>query len=475
MRWARRIWEDFNGLVTPADLMGVVGLWLYKGTARRTMAVALTFAGLLVLRKKVDTGVSFGSAVSGTGLILLVSFLGGIVLMVLSGSVARRDLKLAEAKGSNLLENMKKSRANLHADVLWDQVFKYEQDLADPDEIVAERQALALHRGEIEGMMADVFRCGKNPPQVFRGLGLTEEGFHFAFDYGVRAPLPRSVLRRQLRYDFSKISHWYDGAPFHQTDTKLEEQFQAGDALGDAQRMAGMNWFDSLRRTRLRSTQMMWLRFITRAIQIRVAQACRSLDEDYPDFDFLPDHFLWPNPLAEQAVADRLGEDALAELIDTRRRVFQRVFNREPELAKNLMKKAVYPNFELATELRRRFDPEYVVGALDQTWQDGLSRFGRAIPAESRRMRKVRAYIEATKQGQQSLTQGPKREAIHGLTPLEQRAVRIAHHCGQDASVSAVLPKAKRINRLLLAVRVHHTLAQLELMDYEFYLDAILN
>lgn len=475
MRWVRRIWEDFNGLVTPADLLGVVGLWLYKGTARRTTAVALTFAGLLVLRKKVDTGVSLSSALSGTGLILLVSFLGGIVLMVLSGSVARRDLKLAEAKGANLLENMKKSRAKIHADSLWNHVFIYEQRLAKPAELAAERTTLATQRDAIGRMMANVFRDAAEPPLVIDGLGLTEEGFHLAFDYAVRAPLPRSVLRQRLRYDFSKVSHWYDGAPFHQTDTKLEEQFQAGDALGDAQRMAGMNWFDSLRGTRLRSTQAMWMRFITRAIQIRVAQACRSLDEDYPDFDFLPDHFLWPNPMAEAALAKRLGDEALAELIDTRRRVFQRVFNREPELAKNLMNKAVYPNFELATELRRRFDPEYVLGTLDQSWQEGLNRFGRAIPAGSRRMRKVQAFIEKTKRQQSELDRGPNGEAMRGLDPREQRAVRVAHHCGQDASLSAVLPKAARINRLLLAVRVYHTLAQLELMDYEFYLDEILN
>jgi len=475
MRIVRRLWEDFNGLVTPADVLGVVGLWLYKGTARRTTAVALTFAGLLVLRKKVDTGVSLGSALSGTGLILLVSFLGGIVLMVLSGSVARRDLKLAEAKGSNLLENMKKSRATIHADGLWDHVFVYEQRLADPAEVAAERQTLATQRDAIERMMANVFRGAAEPPRAIDGLGLTEEGFHLAFDYAVRAPLPRSVLRQRLRYDFSKVSHWYDGAPFHQTDTKLEEQFQAGDALGDAQVMAGINWFDSLRGARLRSTQAIWMRFITRAIQIRVAQACRHLDEDYPDFDFLPDHFLWPNPLAEAALAKRLGDEALTEMIDTRRRVFQRVFNREPELAKNLMKKAIYPNFELATELRRRFDPEYVVGALDQSWAEGLSRFGRAIPAGSRRMRKVHAFIEATRSRLRALDQGPSGQAIRGLDSWEQRAVRVAHHCGQDSSLSAVRPGAARINRLLMAVRVYHTLAQLELVDYEFYLDEILN
>ncbi|MEM6854262.1 MAG: hypothetical protein AAF911_10870 [Planctomycetota bacterium] len=475
MRRLRRVWEDFNGLVTPADLLGVVGLWLYKGTARRTMAVGLTFAGLLVLRKRVDTGVSLSSAVSGTGLILLVSFFGGIVLMVLSGSVARRDLKLAEAKGANLLENMKKSRGAIHADGLWRHVFVYEQRLANPEAVAAERRLLAEQRDAIGQMMANVFRGSADPRWDLHGLGLTEEGFHLAFDYAVRAPLPRSVLRQRLRYDFSKVSHWYDGAPFHQTDTKLEEQFQAGDALGDAQRMAGMDWFDSLRFTKLRSTQTMWMRFITRAIQIRVAQACRHLDETYPEFDFLPDHFLWPNPMAEATLARKLGEDALVELIDTRRRVFQRVFNREPELAKNLMKKAVYPNFELSTELRRRFDPEYVLGVLDQSWEEGLNRFGRAIPPGSRRMRKVRAFIETTQRRQAALDQGPMREVLHGLDPKEQRAMRVAHHCGQDASLSAVLPKAAQINRLLLAVRLHHTLAQLELMDYEFYLDQILN
>jgi len=469
------MWDDFSGLVTPADLLGVVGLWLYKGTAKRTMAVALTFGGLLLLGKKVETGMSLGSALSGTGLILVVSFLGGIVLMVLSGSVARRDLKLAEAKGSNLLENMKKSRASLHAQELWDSVFVHEQAVAKPGDVDAERRAIAANTEAIEAVMANVLRGSTEPPAALDKLGLTEEGFHLAFDYAVRAPLPRSVLRRRLRYDFSKVNDWYDGAPFHHTDTKLEEQFQAGDALGDAQKMAGMGFFDSLRTARLRSTQAVWMRFITRAIQIRVAQACRNLDEDYPGFDFLPDHFLWPNDYAEAALADRLGEAALAEMIDTRRQVFQRVFNREPELAKNLMKKAVYPNFELATELRRRFDPQYVTGELEQSWADDLNRFGRAIPAGSRWQRRVQQSVEHTKQTMAAMDAEPLASALEGLAPQERRAVGVAIHCGQDASISAVLPEAARINRLLLSVRVYHTLARLELIDYEHYLDRILN
>lgn len=472
MQWLRRKWEDFNGLVTPADLLGVVGLWLYKGTAKRTTAVALTFLGLLVLNRKVGGGdMTLGSALSGTGLILLVSFLGGIVLMVLSGSVARRDLKLAEAKGSNLLENMKKSRAPQHADALWDSVFIYEQALAKPTDVADERQALRKNAEAIEEVMANVFRGAAEPPEEFEGIGLTEEGFHLTFDYAVRAPLPRSVLRGRLRYDLSKVSHWYDGAPFHHTDTKLEEQFEAGDALGDAQKMAGMGWWHGLRTSRVRSTQALWLRFITRAIQIRVAQACRKLDEDYPDFDFLPDHFLWPNEQAEAALAARLGDAALEEMVETRRSVFQRVFNREPELAKNLLKKAVYPNFALATELRRRFDPEYVLGDLEQSWTDDLTRFGRAIPAGSRRHRKVQRFVEKTRETDRRTTASLNG---HGLDPRELRTVRVAGHCGQDAALSAVLPRAARIDRLLLAVRVYHTLSRVELVDYEVYLDRIL-
>lgn len=482
MRWVRRVWEDFNGLVTPADLLGVVGLWLYKGTAKRTMAVGLTFAGLLLLGNQVETGVSWHSAVTGTGLILLVSFLGGITLMVLGGSVARRDLKLAEAKGANLLENMKKSRATMHADALWDHVFVYEKLLAKPEDLAAESAHLLRNAELIEEVMAQLFRgtprekagLREGDDDLIDGLGLTEAGFHLAFDYGVRAPLPRSVLRRRLRYDFSKVSDWYDGAPFHHTDTKLEEQFSAGDALGDARLMAGMGFFAALRTARLRSTQALWLRFITRAIQIRVAQACRSLDRDYPDFNFLPDHFLWPNPQAEAALRQTLGEEALDRLIDTRRRVFQRVFNHEPRLAKSLMQKAIYPNFELATELRRRFDPEYVLGSLDQSWTEDLTCFGRAIRQGSRRHRNVQRTIEQTRQKLAALRKQTGGVTLNGLEPLEQRAVRVAHHCGQDASLLAVLPQAARINRLLLAVRMYHTLARMELVDYEFYLDEIL-
>lgn len=471
MRWFKRTWDDWSGLFTPADLMGVAGQWLYKGTARRTMAVGLALAGLVLVGRKSEQGISLGSALSGTGLILLVSFVGGIVLMVLSGQVARRNLKLAEAKGANLLENMKKSRAPRHADALWDAVYRYEQALADPRDVEAERRALADHAEAIEAVMANVLRGAADPPPVLDGVGLTEKGFHLAFDYAVRAPLPRSVLRRRLRYDLSKVTHWYDGAPFHPTDTKLEEQFQAGDALGDAQELAGLGFFDSLRAARLRSTQAMWMRFITRAIQIRVAQACRDLDEDHPDFDFLPDHFLWPHPRAEAVLGRRLGDDALAKLVDTRRRVFQRVFNHEPELAKNLMKKAVYPNFELATELRRRFDPEYVLGELDQSWTDDLTRFGRAIPAGSRRHRRVQAFVEETRERD---SQTVEAFASNDLDPRQRRSLRVLGHCRQDTTPASALPRSARVDRLLLAVRLHHTLARLEVIDYEFYLDRIL-
>jgi hypothetical protein len=476
MRWVRRTYENFNGLITLADLLGVVGLWLYKGTARRTMAVALTFAGLLLLGRKVQTGVSLSSAVSGTGLILLVSFLGGLVLMVMSGSVARRDLKIAEAKGSNLLENLKQARSARHAAALWDEVFVHERELATPGEIAAEEAALEAEAGAIARTMADVMRGTALPPpvggDVLSGIGLTERGFQLAFDYAVRAPLPRSLLRRRLRYDLSKVRHWYDGAPFHHTDSKLEEQYQAGDLLGDAQHLARYGVIDGVFGTWRRSIQLLWLKAITRAIQLRVAKACRIFDERYPDFDFLPDHFLWPHEAAEDAVAERLGEAVRDELIRTRRDLFAHVFNHEPELAKQLMQKAVYPNFALATELRRRFDPQYVAGELKVSWSDDLNRFGRAIPDGTRTHRRLRHFVARTRRRQTRFKHDPD---LQRLTPGQRRALMIASHCDQRATLDAVLPRAVKINRMLRAVRTHHTLTRLELTDYEDYLDAILD
>ena len=57
-----------------------------------------------------NLGISAKSALGVTGAVLVISCIGGALLMIVSGSFSRAVLTLSEAKGSNLLEDMKKAR-----------------------------------------------------------------------------------------------------------------------------------------------------------------------------------------------------------------------------------------------------------------------------------------------------------------------------------------------------------------------------
>jgi len=502
LRACRNLWHNVRGLITVADLLGVVGFWLYKGTVRRTMAVGIGLLAVAVFGGKLGANVTLKSAVTGTGLIMLISCIGGIIMMRLGGSFSKRDILVAEAKGSNLLEDMKKSRAQLHADALWRCVFAYEQQQHSPQAVEREQQLLDEHRDDLQLHLARMVRAAEEamPPklgQVLGQLGLTEEGWHVIFDYAVLAPINRSVMRERLRYDLAKVKDWYDGAPFHQTDTKLQEQFHGSDNLREAQRIVDMGWRFYMTNAWDRLRQGAWLQVLTRAIQIRVSQSCRRLDERYPDFGFYPDHFLWPSNESHELVRAHLGERALHDLITIRQHLFELVFSPEDELAHDLMNRAVYPNFDAATALRKRFDPDYLLGDLTQSWLDDMHRYNRALDEHEKRVNRRQRMIDDARQRQGLLDDYLAEQGgiVAVEDPRTMRVVRVGVHIDYNDVTNLLRKRAagetidrdpqlvlqdiarKRdyFTRLLLAVRLHHTLTRLELEDYEFYLNRILS
>ena len=83
---------------------------------------------VLLVDQKIDAiGMMPRQVLTGTGAILIVSCFGGLLLMFISSSFAISQLMLAEAKSSNLIEEMKKSRAIEHRQRLWNRVIQYEQ------------------------------------------------------------------------------------------------------------------------------------------------------------------------------------------------------------------------------------------------------------------------------------------------------------------------------------------------------------
>ena len=492
MRRVKNLITSYVGLITLADVLGVLGYWLYKGTVRRTVAVGLILLILMIVGKRVEIlGIGWESAVTGTGGILVISCIGGLMLMAISGSFSRSVLALAEAKGSNLLEDMKRSRMFEHSRRLWERVLRYEQDAFTNEEMGQERQ-LAQAIGEdvkqlclpnISGINGDAWRL--DLAKRTATLGRTEEGWKVLFDYATHAPLPRSVLRYGLRYDLSLIVDWYDGAPFHHTDNKLFEQYHGAENLVSARRQAKMGYWHKANHKRQRFLQSLYFKMITRAIQLRVARACSKLDKLHPPFHFAPDLFLWPSEQTYRVVRERMGEDVVNELIDYRKRIFHRVLHPEMDYARKLMHKAIYPNFVAATHLRRCYDPQYVIGELDETWESDLKHYDRALAEEAMELEQPpHRFVEAARTRQQEMAEFLQNNPTLASAddPLAKRAASVAMHVNRQANgkspetiITPAIENKFRYARRLFAVRIHHELTRIELEDYELYLDRIIH
>lgn len=490
LRKLRNLWGEVNGLVTIADLLEIAGFWLYRGTTRRTMSVAVAFAGLLLIDHKVDIGVSLESALTGTSTIFVLSFLGGVVLMLISGSIVRSHETLAEAKGSNLLEDMKKARAGEHRQKLWDHVYSHELALVEGSAIAREAALVEELRDDLDRLCLPHARRRLDDERrrelkgVMRSLGLTFEGFELAYDYAIGVPMSRSMLYHRLRYDLAPIKFWYDGAPFHHTDTKLGEWFDGSEVLQAARADAGLGLRQLFRYGLMRYWHTLWFRVITHAVQQRIARASVELDRKYPPHHFATDHFLWPGPQTQTLVRRLLGEEALTDLVAARRKIIARVLDPDPRRAVRLMRRALLGNFEVATLLRAHYDPYYVSGELERVWSDDVARFEltqgdiRDVPSDVDRYARRRRAADALLAAEGPLPEAQRRAlliAVHlDLGGFGERLVAKDPAPDMSQLRERISSSAVELNQRLLMVRLFHELCRLELDDYAFYIERVL-
>jgi hypothetical protein len=284
----------------------------------------------------------------------------------------------------------------------------------------------------------------------------------------------------------------------------LAEQYDANEDLAEIRRDIGYRLRDRWIHSRRRFVQNLWFRTISRAVQVRTAQACARLDRRYVPHRFSIDHLLWPSQLVDLRVRETLGEPALDELRAVRRRLFHRVFHSDVDLAHKLMHKAIYPNFFAATVLRRRYDPEYLLGELTDAWSVDIRRHNRAFRQTPRmRRRRIRIRRQARARHHRLRLFLAEHPDLRPANCESLRALRIAYHTNHqnlraridrgvdradrsslhaldrhpqsiDSMVRDIAQNPTPFTRKLLSIRLHHELARLELEDYEFYLERIL-
>lgn len=478
MNWLSAAYRLFSVM----DALYLAGNFLYRRSLRYTMATAVV--SLLGYLGNFIPGVQtydmrvalFMPLCVGSGMLL-----GGLILKLLPTLFKSRLLNVAQAADLDLMENYRKWNQEQHLEALWERVYRFEWELGTA--LVRTRS----HPAE----------C---PPELCSDEGLPEDlqergriKFLRWARFALARPQPEPRQRYYLGIDLRFLEDWYNGGYFDPNDVKLNEQQAAAIALEAVRDLAGYSILDSLLDLPMKLSAKIWFRLITRAIAMRVGESVICLNRTFHTDYFNAQALLWPEE-SEEAWVVALGKEARVGLLRERYRILSRVFG-NPEEGRRMLDHFLVPLFWGATDLRARFDPEYLDGSLgydvwgDLKWagfgQFRPMRFVRLMQRAARDKRHLVACLES--QAFSSLSPHPLsaegREAF--------RALRIAVHVNWQGVRNKLRrwtasPKPRpQLNRELLeifrqaiecrarftdylvAMRVHHELCRLHRLTYQ--------
>lgn len=458
--------RDASRLINIGDILYQLGTLLYRKSLRYTMLTAgIAFLGYF-------SGFAGLPGFSGKQAIVLplivggVTLLSGVALRVIPAVIASRQMMIAQANDMNLMEDYRKGEVETHLRDLWDRVYRYEYRLAErsaerkPDFAAGEREFMDLAHRALASHLSQ--------PREYFELGI----------------------------DLHHYEDWRDGAYFDPSDIKLLEQYEGDTGLTATKRWSGLGMVDVLRQMPTRYTQRVWFSLITRAVAIHVSDAVDSLNRKHHTDVFNAQVLVWPG----EELADWLDrfEGAREEVLERRKKLMIQVFGPDRATARNLLDRMFAPNWELATELRSRFDPEYCVGGLRYDVSSDL------IHAESvhdrRLVRRTERHVVRAKSALESFDEHLAEVHPSLLEPArleELRAVRIAFHTDRDRlgrrflaaqknatagdglrEISSELLKigaedTECYSRRLLSLRQHHEITRLERICYYNLVDAL--
>ncbi len=432
------------------DVLYQVGNFIYRRSLRYTLftaglGVVGVFANFLELPGfTVKQAIVFPLMVGGASLV------GGFLLRLVPSLISARLQTRAQGNGLNLMEDLRKAQAAQHLEALWERAFRHES-------------AVALADG------AALFG-GWRPPEGVDPEAAAKAEFLARADDALGSDEPQLRQMMRVGIDLRFVEDWRDGAWFDANDVKLREQFDGNATLLDARHLAGLDGpLVSMRLQPTRLVQRFWFWFVTRALAMNVAAAVDRLNRAFATDLINAQVLLWPGEEDDPwLLQQRNGPD---EVVAHRVAVVQRVFGPTRQTASELVEQMFAASFAEAMELRVRFDPEYAEGELgdDQAFQPDL----RGRPNAGARLQgRVERLLRQGRPRLEAIDAALKRQPSSAAA---RRAARGLAWVGvpPEQAVAASPEQIERWTRQLVAVRVHHTLAQLTVDGYESLLEEL--
>lgn len=482
MNWLSAAYRLFS--IT--DALYLAGNFLYRRSLRYTLATA--FVSLLGYLGNLIPGVQTYNArvallmplcVGGSMLII------GLILRFLPVLFRSRLLNIAQAADLDLMENYRKWNQDQHLEALWQHVYRFEWHLGTA--LVQTR----THHAECPQELC----CSEGLPDDPEERGRIK--FLRWGRFALARPQPEPRQRYYLGIDLRFLEDWYNGGYFDPNDLKLHEQQVAAIPLEAVRELAGYNFWAALPLLSHRISGKIWFRLITRAVAMRIGESVVLLNRMFRTDYFNAQALLWPEEPDEPWVA-ALGQNARETLLQHRHRLLARVFHTLEE-GLTMLDHFLVPLFLTATDLRARFDPEYLDGSLGyDLWSDlkwlGLSQYRPLVLVRlMQRAARQRAFLQQVLEARIFTDLSPHPLESDGQEAF--RALRIAMHinwqklpeklgrwsratrkrAALEEEIAKLLQQAitcrERFTSLLVALRVHHELCRLHRTTYRQLLE----
>ena len=500
--------RDFWRLISVNDLLDRVGTVMMRKSPRMTLlTAAITSSGYISSRLNLP-GFSGLEAVAVPCLVFGGMLGGGTALRLIPRAISSRLTTIAEANDLNLMEDYRKSQALEHLNVLWDRVFWYESvQRYGQTERAAERDQLITDRTFISNQLRQwpeevLLRLGikndedidKVVTDIMTSFPLTDkmeksrEGFIASSLFALRHALPQSSQAKRVGYRISLWEDERDGAYYDRTDVKLFEQYFGNATITDIKGEVGFCKIDRIREIPRKHSRRIWFHLITRKVAIETGRALQILNRKYETDMFNSQALLWPGEEEAEWLEDFPG--AREEILRLRKSIVRNALGDNAEDAARTLDRMLLPLLMCATELRFRYDPEYLDGSLDHRLEDtGGNRVIKNNIVDDlidlkASQKDIDQFALKAEKATEDMTRFVKYLDDHHAwlrnKPLAFRAVKIAFHINKngmrDMFVSQSTDLDKQIEiavkdepvytHRLIALRLHQTLSMLHKQGY---------
>lgn len=500
--------RDFWRLISVNDVLDRVGTLLIRKSPRMTLLTAAITSSGYISNSLGLPGFSALEAVAVPCMVFGGMLGGGTAMRFIPRAICSALTTIAEANDLNLMEDYRKSQALEHLNVLWDRVFWYESDqrysrverVAERDQIIADRSFIGH---QLRQWPEDVlFRLGIKKDEdidevvtdIMTSFPLTDkmeksrEGFIVSSLFALRHALPQSTQARRVGYRINLWEDERDGAYYDRTDVKLFEQYFGNTTITDIKNEVGFCKTDHLRELPGKLSRKTWFHLITRKVAIETGRALKALNVTYDTDMFNSQALLWPGEEDAEWLEDFPG--AREEILRLRKNIIRTALGCNVEDAVRTLDRMLLPLFRCATELRFRYDPEYLDGSLDHDVEDveGQHRIKNNIMDDlidnKVNQKVIERYAQRAEQATKEMSQfvnylDAEYAWLHD-EKLALRAVKIAFHINKNGmkdlffarpsdlknQIEKAVKEEPVYTHRLIALRLHQTLGMLQKKGY---------